>query len=60
MAELVGVYDAVAVPRTASDVIARPGADGYQQRARGPEAAGKWLTASIAEDAATVIAAGSR
>lgn len=56
MAEVVAVYHCTPVPRAADDVIAVPGArpDG---RRRGPVAAGKWLCASVADDAAAVIAA---
>jgi hypothetical protein len=57
MAELACVYDAAPVPRTPADVITAPGQDRPQRR-RGPVAAGKWLTASVAEDIPAVIAAG--
>jgi hypothetical protein len=56
MAELAAVYDAAPVKRTPADVIGRPPPGG--QRQRGPKAAGKWLTASVVDDIATVIAAG--
>ena len=56
MAELACVYDAVPVERTPADVIGRSPAGG--QRRRGPTAIGKWLTASVVDDIATVIAAG--
>jgi hypothetical protein len=56
MAELAGVYDAAPVPRTPRDVIGRPGR--RSDRARGPVATGKWLTASVTDDIGQVIAAG--
>jgi hypothetical protein len=55
MAELACVYDAAPAPRTPADVIGKPGRGG--ERARGPVATGKWLTASVTDDIATVIAA---
>ena len=51
MAAVAAVYDVIAVPRTAQDIT------GPGPRPPGPRAAGKWLTASIAEDTASVIAA---
>ena len=57
MAELAAVYDAAPAPRTAADIIRLPGHDG-QARKPGPAAAGKWLTASVTDDIAAVIAAG--
>ncbi|MEU5943915.1 ISKra4 family transposase [Micromonospora sp. NPDC047548] len=56
MAEVVAVYHCTPVPRTPADVIAMPGADRGGRRA-GPKAVGKWLHASVTDDAATVIAA---
>jgi hypothetical protein len=59
MAELGCVYDAEPVPRTPGDVLARsakPGQDAT--RRRGPVATGKWLTGSVTDDIAAVIAAG--
>lgn len=54
MAEVGAVYTVAPVPRTPEDVMARHGdADGAKQA---PKAAHKWVTASVAEDAATVIA----
>ena len=44
MAELACVYDAAPVPREPGDVITPPGTD-RKERSRGPQAAGKWLTA---------------
>jgi hypothetical protein len=61
MAELAAVYDAIPVPRTAADVIGRPdgaGGPAAAERRRGPKAAGKWLTASVVDDIAQVVAAG--
>jgi hypothetical protein len=51
MAEVAAVYDLTPVPRTAEAIL------GPGPRPPGPEAAGKWLTASIAGDAADVVAA---
>jgi hypothetical protein len=51
MAEVAAVYDITPVPRTAQAIL-DPG-----PRPPAPKAAGKWLTASIAEDAADVVAA---
>jgi hypothetical protein len=51
MAEVATVYDLAPVPRTAAAIM------GPGPRPPGPEAAGKWLTASVASDAAGVIAA---
>jgi hypothetical protein len=54
MAEVGAVYDATPVPRTAADVL--PASDRESDGAApGPVAAGKWLTASVTENAATVI-----
>jgi hypothetical protein len=55
MAEVVAVYHCTPVPRTPADVIATPGGRG--SRREGPKAVGKWLHASVTDDAATVIAA---
>jgi hypothetical protein len=59
MAELACVYDAAPAPRTPADVIARPPAAGRRrgERAPGPVATGKWLTASVTDDIGQVIAA---
>lgn len=55
MAELAAVYDVRPVPRTPADILpAEPRPD---PPLPGPVAANKWLTASVVEDAATVIAA---
>jgi hypothetical protein len=56
MAEVVAVYHCTPAPRTAADVIATPGQPDTQRRT-GPRAVGKWLHASVADDAATVITA---
>jgi len=53
MAEVAAVYDITPAPRTAADILD----PGPGPRPPGPQAAGKWLTASIAEDAAEVVAA---
>ncbi|WP_261576359.1 ISKra4 family transposase, partial [Frankia gtarii] len=54
MAELAAVHDAAPVVRTPRDVLPPPGQDSED----GPKAAGKWLTASVVDDIATVVAAG--
>jgi len=55
MAELAVVYDAVPVPRTPAEIIT--GGDDSRRR-RGPIAQGRWLTASVVDDIAPVVAAG--
>ena len=57
MAELACVYDCDPVPRTPEDIITPPGKEKKQDRSRGPQAAGKWLTASVTDDIPAVIAA---
>jgi hypothetical protein len=54
IAEVVVVYDVVPAVRTSADVLARSGAE----QAKPPKASGKWLTASVEDDAKTVVAAG--
>ena len=54
MAEIGAVYDATPVPRTAADIIATD-QDTERDPVPGPSAANKWLTASIVNDAGTVI-----
>jgi hypothetical protein len=57
MAEVAAVYDLTPRPRTVEDIL--PAADQPPPEAgRAPTAAGKWLTASVTDDAAAVIAAG--
>jgi hypothetical protein len=51
MAEVGAVFDLTPVPRTAAGIM------GPGPRPPGPRAAGKWLTASVAADAAEVVAA---
>ena len=56
LAEVGAVYDAAPVERTAADVM--PGTETERESAlAGPVAKGKWLAASILEDAAEVAAA---
>lgn len=55
MAEVAAVYDLTPVPRTMVDILP---ADDEQRLAAAPKAAGKWLTASVTDDAAQVIEAG--
>ncbi len=52
MAEIGAVYDVVPVPRSPTDVLASKD----DEQVKGPEANHKWLTASVVEDAAAVIA----
>jgi len=52
VAEIGAVYDVVPVVREATDIIGR---DETKERAPAPKAANKWLTASVVDDAATVI-----
>ena len=54
MATVGAVYHAAGAPRTPGDILARPD---DQPRTPGPVTSGKWLTASVTADAATVIAA---
>ena len=66
MAELACVYDAAPVPRTPEDIISTPAqkrkkkAQAGKAKGRGkprePQARGKWLTASVTDDIAAVIA----
>ena len=51
IAEAGAVFDITPVPRTPDDIL------GPGPRADGPRAAGKWVTASVAAPAATVVAA---
>lgn len=53
MAEVGAVYDVTPVVRTAAEVLASKSHGG--DPAPAPEAANKWVTASVAEDAATVV-----
>ncbi len=56
MAEVGAVYDITAVARTAADIL--PGNDTQRRNATpGPSARNKWLTASVVDDAAAVVAA---
>lgn len=53
LAEVGAVYDAEPVVRTPTDILARSTDD--VEPAQAPVAANKWLTASVTDDAATVI-----
>ena len=55
MAEIGAVYDAKPAPRAAADILARERPAG-DERAPGPVATNKWLTASIVKAPAAVIA----
>lgn len=54
LAEVGAVYDLHPVPRTATDVIADQDAE-QQPAPSTPKAKNKWLTASVVDDAATVL-----
>jgi hypothetical protein len=54
MAEVGGVYDARAVPRTADDVCPAP-TRGERAARPAPLARNKWVVASVVEDAASVV-----
>ena len=54
MAEVGAVYDLEPVPRTAADVLASKHDDGASVPPA-PKATGKWVTASVADDAAEVV-----
>jgi hypothetical protein len=56
MAEVAGVYDLTPVPRTVADILPEGPHPATPRRA--PQARGKWLHASVTDDAAQVIAAG--
>jgi len=56
MAEVGAVFDVTPAPRTPADVITPPGQP-RPETAPGPKARNKWLTASVTDDAAQVIAA---
>ena len=56
MAEVAAVYDLTPIPRTVADIL--PDDDEQREAAAAPKAAGKWLTASVTDDAAQVIKAG--
>jgi hypothetical protein len=57
MAEVAAVYDLSPAARTVADIL--PETDAERAAAQpAPTAAGKWLTASVVDDAAEVIAAG--
>src|SRR6266545_2853458 len=57
MAEVAAVYDLTPVARTVADIL--PDADDERPAPHpAPAAAGKWLCASVTDDAAAVIAAG--
>ena len=56
MAEVGAVYNTTPVPRSPADIL--PGNDTERRDATaGPAARNKWLTASVVDDAATVVAA---
>ena len=55
MCEVAAVYDLTPQPRTIADILPY---DQGPQPSPAPRAAGKWLHASVSDDAATVIAAG--
>lgn len=56
MAEVAAVYDLTPQPRTVADILPEPDTPGEPPAAA--RAKGKWLTASVVDDTAAVIAAG--
>jgi hypothetical protein len=55
IAEVAAVYEIKPAPRTVADIL--PANDSERQNAKpAPEAKHKWLTASVSDDAATVVA----
>jgi hypothetical protein len=54
MAEVGAVFDIIPVPRTAADILSRPHTGPPPD---GPRATGKWVTASVTDAAADVVAA---
>lgn len=52
MAEVGAVYDITPAPRSPTDILSR---GDRQQKAEPPVVSNKWLTASVLEDAATVV-----
>jgi hypothetical protein len=58
MAEIAVVYDAVPAQRSPADVIRPPGSTRDAPHEPGPKAEGMWLTASVTDDIAAVVAAG--
>jgi hypothetical protein len=58
MAEVAAVYDLTPAPRTVEDIMPAPDQHRPAVATPAPAAAGKWLSASVSDDAATVIAAG--
>jgi hypothetical protein len=55
LAEVGAVYDADPVVRTPADILARSEDTDPEQPVPAPIAANKWLTASVTDDAATVV-----
>jgi hypothetical protein len=54
MAEVCAIHEVAPAPRTAADIL--PADDNERAAARpAPEAKNKWLTASVTEDAATIV-----
>jgi hypothetical protein len=54
MAEVGAVYDIKPAPRTAADILPDPD-DNRRPRLKPPTTINKWLTASVVDDAATVV-----
>ena len=54
MAEVGAVYDIKPAPRTAADILPEPD-DKQRPRPKPPTTINKWLTASVVDDAATVV-----
>jgi hypothetical protein len=53
MAEVASVHDLTPVPRTPADIL--PSGDEADEATPGPVAKGKWLMASVVDDAASVV-----
>jgi hypothetical protein len=58
MCEVAAVYDLTPAPRTVDDIMPIPEGDRPAVATPAPAADGKWLHASVSDDAAAVIAAG--
>jgi hypothetical protein len=55
MAEVAAVYEATPTPRAPADILPRDETERDAARP-GPQAKNKWLSASVSDDAATVVA----
>jgi hypothetical protein len=55
MAEVGSVYDVIPVVRTPTDILQKTSTDSSPPKTPGPKAQNKWLTASVVDDAGSVI-----